>query len=166
LGTPTLQQLQHYDIVFAFDAGGLWNDPLAMGNVLADYEDGGGVVVVGDIAWYNFGHWYLEARWMFDGYSSYGLTLQNLYDYNTACITGSSHPLLAGVSNLSANDRIGVTLTSGATAIAMWTDGPPAVAYKTNNGRTAVGINAPTWFQRVILRGLGSRDSKRREMAP
>jgi hypothetical protein len=64
--TPTLQVLQQYDIVFAFDAGGVWNDPLAMGNVLADYEDGGGVVVVGDIAWYNFGHDYLEGRWMFD----------------------------------------------------------------------------------------------------
>ena len=38
--------------------------------------------------------------------------------------------------------RDGVTLASGATAVAMWTDGPPAVAFKTNNGRTAVGINA------------------------
>lgn len=67
--TPSLQMLQQYDIVFAFDASGVWNDPLAMGNVLADYEDGGGVVVVGDVAWYNFGQWYLEGRWMFDGYS-------------------------------------------------------------------------------------------------
>ena len=141
--TPPLQVLQQYDIVFAFDAGGVWNDPLAMGNVLADYEDGGGVVVVGDIAWYNFGHWYLEGRWMFDGYSPYGLTLQNLYDLNTACITDKSHPLMAGVNDLTAQNRNGVTLASEATALAIWTDGPPAVAYKTNNGRTAVGINAP-----------------------
>ncbi len=42
-----------------------------MGNVLADYEDGGGVVVVGDAAWYNYYHWYREGRWMFDGYSPY-----------------------------------------------------------------------------------------------
>jgi hypothetical protein len=141
--TPTLQVLQQYDIVFAFDAGGVWNDPLAMGNVLADYEDGGGVVVVGDIAWYNFGQWYLEGRWMFEGYSPYGLTIQNLYDFNTACITDKSHPLMAGVNDLTAQNRNGVTLASEATAVAIWTDGPPAVAYKTNNGRTAVGINAP-----------------------
>jgi hypothetical protein len=141
--TPTLQVLQQYDIVFAFDAGGVWNDPLAMGNVLADYEDGGGVVVVGDAAWYNFGQWYLEGRWMFDGYSPFGLTIQNLYDYNTACIVDKSHPLMAGVDDLSAGNRNGVTLASEATAVAIWTDGPPAVAFKTNNGRTAVGINAP-----------------------
>ena len=141
--TPTLQVLQQYDIVFAFDAGGDWNDPLVMGNVLADYEDGGGVVVVGDAAWYNYYHWYLEGRWMFDGYSPYGLTIQNLYDFNTACITDKSHPLMAGVNELTAQNRNGVTLASEATAVALWTDGPPAVAYKTNNDRMAVGINAP-----------------------
>jgi hypothetical protein len=51
-GTPTLQQLQQYDIVFAF-SNNIWNDPVAMGNVLADYEDGGGVVVVGSLSWSN-----------------------------------------------------------------------------------------------------------------
>jgi hypothetical protein len=136
--------LQQYDIVFAFDAGGDWNDPLVMGNVLADYEDGGGVVVVGDAAWYNYYHRYLEGRWMFDGYSPYGLTIQNLYDFNTACIIDKSHPLMAGVNELTAQNRNGVTLDSEATAVAIWTDGPPAVAYKTNNDRTAVGINAPS----------------------
>ena len=50
--TPTLQQLQQYDIVFAY-SGNPWNDPVAMGNVLADYEDGGGVVIVGTFAWDN-----------------------------------------------------------------------------------------------------------------
>ena len=48
--TPTLQQLQQYDIVFAYSSTYPWNDALAMGNVLADYEDGGGVVVVGTFA--------------------------------------------------------------------------------------------------------------------
>ena len=43
---PTLQQLQQYDIVFTF-SNNVWHDAVAMGNVLADYEDAGGVVVVG-----------------------------------------------------------------------------------------------------------------------
>ena len=47
--TPTLAQLQQYDIVFAYSAYP-WSDPVAMGNVLADYEDGGGVAVVGTCA--------------------------------------------------------------------------------------------------------------------
>src|SRR2546430_15069477 len=49
---------------------------------------------------------------------------------------------MQGVSSLSAFYRNGLTLTSGASSVADWTDGPPAVAYKTNNGTTAVGINA------------------------
>jgi hypothetical protein len=39
-GTPTLTQLQQYDIVFAYSAYP-WSDAIAMGNMLADYEDGG-----------------------------------------------------------------------------------------------------------------------------
>ena len=138
--TPTLQQLQQYDIVFAY-SGNPWNDPVAMGNVLADYEDGGGVVIVGTFAWDNRGTWNLAGRWMTGGYTPYNSTSQQLGN-NTANITNPSHPLMQGVSGLNASFRNGVTLTANATAVAMWTDGPPAVAFKANNGRTAVGINA------------------------
>ena len=65
-GTPTLAQLQQYDIVFGF-TGGSWNDAVAMGNALADYEDGGGVVVVGTYAWDNNGPQNLQGRWMTGG---------------------------------------------------------------------------------------------------
>ena len=68
--------------------------------------------------------------------------MQSNVSYNTANITDPSHPLMQGVSHLRAYSRTGVTLASGATPVAMWTDGPPAVAYKNNNGHTAVGINA------------------------
>ena len=140
-GTPTLQQLQQYDIVFTF-SNNIWNDAVAMGNVLADYEDAGGVVVVGNHAWANDGGWLLQGRWMTGGYSPYNPTGQFNFTLNTANIIDPSHPLMQGVSRLSALWREGVPLASGASAVAMWTDGPPAVAYKTNNGRTAVGLNA------------------------
>src|SRR6185369_13813408 len=55
-GTPTLQQLQQYEIVFAFSRYA-WSDPVVMGNMLADYEDGGGAVVVGTYAWDNQSTW-------------------------------------------------------------------------------------------------------------
>src|SRR5215470_13985495 len=131
-GTPTLQQLQQYNIVFAFSNSG-WNDAVAMGNVLADYQDGGGVVVVGTFAWDNRGPALLEGRWITGGYSPYNSTAQTNFSNNTANITNPSHALLRGVSSLSAFFRNGVTVASGASAVAMWTDGPPAVAYKTNN---------------------------------
>ena len=43
-GTPTLTQLEQYDIVVAF-SNDAYNDAVAMGNVLADYADAGGIVV-------------------------------------------------------------------------------------------------------------------------
>jgi Kelch motif protein/VCBS repeat protein len=140
-GTPTLQQLEGYSIVFAFSNNG-WNDAVAMGNVLADYQDGGGVVVVGNFAFDNRGPWLLGGRWVTGGYSPFNSTNVTNFSTNTANITQPSHALMRGVSSLSAFLRNGVTLTSGASAVAMWTDGPPAVAYKTNNGHTAVGLNA------------------------
>ena len=57
-GTPTLGQLQQYNIVYAFSNNG-WFDATAMGNVLADYEDAGGVVVVSTFALDNRGPWHL-----------------------------------------------------------------------------------------------------------
>ena len=157
-GTPTLGQLQQYDIVFAF-SNNPWADNVDMGDVLADYEDGGGVVVVGDFAW-AVGPWNLGGRWMNDGYTPYNITGDMFFSDDTANITDPSHPLMQGVSSLSAFYRTGASLASGAASVAMWTDGPSAVAYKTNNGRTAVGINAylgsnPTAFSgdwgRVIV---------------
>src|SRR4029077_8265766 len=68
-GTPTIQELQQYNIVCAF-SNDAWNDPVAMGNVLADYQDTGtGVVVVGTFAWDNRGAWNLAGRWMTGGYT-------------------------------------------------------------------------------------------------
>src|SRR5262249_32410046 len=127
--TPTLQQLQQYHIVFAFSKTP-WNNPVSMGNVLADYEDGGGVVVVGTFAWDNQSTWNLAGRWMTEGYAPFNSTSQQLLSYSTATITNPSHQLMHGVSSLRAYLRNGVTLTSGATAVATWTGGPPAVAYK------------------------------------
>jgi N-acetylneuraminic acid mutarotase/cell division septation protein DedD len=159
-GTPTLPQLGQYDIVFAF-SNNVWNDAVAMGNVLADYEDGGGIVLVATFAWDSGGGWLLQGRWITDGYSPYNSTNQQNFTCNNANITDPSHPLMQGVSSLNACFRDALTLAAGASAVAVWTDGPPAVAYKTNNGHNAVGINAYLGhlgqfsgeFGRVIVNG-------------
>src|SRR5438132_7359194 len=112
-GTPTLAQLQQYNIVFAFSNNG-WNSAVAMGDVLADYEDAGGVVVVGTFAWDSRGGWLLQGRWITGGYSPYDATSQTNFSDNTANITDPYHPLMLGVSSLSAFYRHGVTLAAGA----------------------------------------------------
>jgi hypothetical protein len=123
-GTPTLQQLQQYDIVFAF-SDRAWNDPVQMGNVLADYEDGGGVVIVGTFAWGTDDGGLMQGRWMTGGYSPYDPSGQDNFSLNIANITNPSHPLMQGVSSLAASYRNGLPLAPGASAVAMWTDGPP-----------------------------------------
>jgi len=139
--TPLLCLLKRYDIVFAF-SDTPWNDPVAMGNVLADYEDAGGIVVVGTAAWDHTGCWNLQGRWMTGGYSPYDSTYRHNFSYNTANITEPSHTLMAGISSLRAFYRNDVTLTPGAVSVADWTDGPSAVAYKAAHEHTAVGLNA------------------------
>src|ERR1043166_3025562 len=139
--TPTLAQLEQYNIVFAF-SNNAWNDATAMGNVLADYEDAGGVVVVSTFAYDNRGGWLLAGRWVTGGYSPYNSSNVTDFVTNTANITQPGNCLMQGVTNLTAFYRNGVTLTSGAVSVADWTDGPSAVAYKANNGYTAAGINA------------------------
>ncbi|MEO6456698.1 MAG: hypothetical protein ABIO92_00270, partial [Chloroflexia bacterium] len=57
-------------------------------------------------------------------------------------ITDPTHPIVQGVTTLTAFFRHTVTLATGAVSVAAWQDGPSAVAYKVNNGRTGVGINA------------------------
>ena len=64
-GTPTLAQLEQYDIVVAF-SNTAYSDAVAMGNVLADYADTGGIVVGLNFNWFGspFG---LAGRWMTGG---------------------------------------------------------------------------------------------------
>ena len=50
-GTPTLAQLQQYDIVVAF-SNTAYSNAVAMGNVLADYADTGGIVVGLNFNWF------------------------------------------------------------------------------------------------------------------
>jgi len=64
-GTPTLAQLQPYNIVVAF-SNNPYADPVAMGDVLADYADTGGIVVGLNFDWFGppFG---LDGRWITGG---------------------------------------------------------------------------------------------------
>ena len=54
VATPTLAQLQQYEIVVA-TSNSVFFDPVAMGDVLADYADTGGVVVGLNFDWFDLG---------------------------------------------------------------------------------------------------------------
>ena len=139
--TPTLAQLQPYNIVVAF-SNNPYADAVGMGNVLADYADTGGVVVGLNFDWFGppFG---LDGRWITGGYTPYNVGPTN---FSTSCLGtyDTTHPLMQGISagSLCAFFRHTLTLSPGAVSVAMYQDSQQLCAYKTNNGHTGVGINA------------------------
>ncbi len=73
-GTPTLAQLQQYQIVVPFSNFPLL-DPDTLGNNLADYVDGGGVVVQYGFSHYGPGQPYgFNGRWVSGNYNPYSYT--------------------------------------------------------------------------------------------
>ena len=144
--TASVAQLSSYDVVVAIGDCN-WLAPVAMGDNLADFQDGGGVVVAAGADWRAGVSGRLFGRWISAGYSPYAVGSSTAFAYDTVGWQDSASPLLSGIpsfqddeggSPLSAYYRDSVSLGGGAAEIARWTDGTPAVAVK---GR-AVGINA------------------------
>src|SRR3954454_20521911 len=136
--TPSLPDLQPYDEVVASDSDNP-ADTTQLGNVLADYQDQGGVVVATEFLWQSSGD-EIAGRWLTGGYSPYipaATGGSTKWRTSTLGSHDTSSPLLSGVNSLGAFYRDDITLATGATAIAQWDDGLAAVAYKGH----AVGIN-------------------------
>jgi hypothetical protein len=143
-GTPTLAQLQAYDVVAPF-SNNKFLDSVTLGNNLADYVDAGGIVVQVGFSFYGPGEEYgINGRWLSGNY--------NPYDYSTNLLLGDSftlgtfnagHPLMAGVTTLNSNFANIVALAAGATEVAAASNGNSLVAYRpVSGGHTTVGITA------------------------
>jgi hypothetical protein len=129
-GTPTLAQMQGYDVVVPW-SNFPFGDADTLGNRLADYVDNGGVVVELSFDWFSSGSYHIGGRWVTGGYSAFNLTPTN--NYSTATLGVLHVPgsqLLAGVSNLSVYYRQNSTASVGATLIADWSDTNPLLALK------------------------------------
>jgi hypothetical protein len=152
--TPLLSLLQKYDVVIVYSNTN-YASATNLGNTLANYVDGGGVVVPLAFDGFNQADRSLEGRWITDEYrpwlpaTTVTSTIQTLGAYD------ATHPLFQGVTALSAMYRISdLTPAPGATLLASWSSGSPLVAVK---GRV-VGINArlgsPEWsgdFAKLIV---------------
>ena len=140
--TPTLGQLQQYDIVVPF-GDTMFLDSRTLGNNLADYVDGGGIVVQ-----YGFSHAGpgdpagVNGRWRRDGY--------NPYDYSENLETNpfslgpfdAGHPLMAGVTTLNSNFANIVTPNPAATEVAQNNLGESLVAFRPVGAQTTIGVTA------------------------
>ena len=140
--TPTLAELKEYDLVVAF-SNDAYNDAVAMGNVLADYADAGGIVVGLAFDWLGppFG---LNGRWITGGYTPFVSPAQSFSIISCLGNYDTSHALMQGIASgsLCAFSRHFPTLSPGAVWVAMYQDHSQLCAYKTNNGHTGIGINA------------------------
>src|SRR5262249_36036270 len=123
---PTLAFLRDYNTVFTI-ANVPYGDPFALGNVLADYVDAGGGVVLTLATFIN--GWQITGRLLTDGYFPFELGSgpvgsSSLGSYNAA------HPIMQGVTAV-AGDLLGqVNVAAGADLVASWANGLPLVATK------------------------------------
>lgn len=127
--TPSLETL------LAFDSVQVWSDSTfqnatLMGNVLADYVDAGGGVVIQTFATAN-GYAPL-GRWASGGYQPMvpgGVTSGGSLTLGTVADPG--HPIMDGVSSFvggSSSYRGAGTLAAGSNLIASWSNGTPLIA--------------------------------------
>ncbi len=143
-GTPTLQQLQQYDAVMCWTNSTPANNH-AWGDVLADYVDaGGGVVVTVFANSTTTSTRFLGGRWQ----TGYEVILDQSGNASGAATLGTVldplHPVMAGVNSFdggtSAFRPSGSALEVGATLIAQWSDGRVLVAQGANPKRIDLGF--------------------------
>jgi hypothetical protein len=136
--TPSLARLQAYDVVLTWSNSHYYN-PIAMGNVLADYVDAGGKVINLMFSMGTHG-WEMQGRFMDQAYTAMnGTTLL----YQNVCLGtyDAGHPIMAGVTDVCELYRMdGTYLTAGSSEVAQWDDGLLFVAAK--DDQSVVSINA------------------------
>lgn len=133
LPTISLAALAGYDIVVTSNntrwlaSGGV--DPTVIGNLLADYIDQGGKVIVNQFV-YSYDDWKLSGRFIDQ---QYGPFIPSTTDANINTSLGQivapSHPVVAGVSTLQYSGYVqNVQVAPGATGLAKWANGEWFVA--------------------------------------
>ena len=146
--TPSLVQLQAYDAVLTWSNFSYFNGT-ALGDVLADYVDAGGGVVVAVFANSDtVANRFLGGRWQ-TGYEvilDQGATTTGTATLGTVLLP--SHPVMATVVSFSGGTSsyrpTQTALEIGSTTIAKWSDGRILVAEGSNPKRIDLGFYPPS----------------------
>ncbi|MBY0111482.1 MAG: hypothetical protein K2Y21_01570 [Phycisphaerales bacterium] len=144
---PTLEQLKKYDAVMVSN-GTFWKNRDALGNVIADYTDWGGGVVLTTFTTAGTGNSDLGGRFAgdyriiaFGGSTSGNATL--------GTIAYAEHPIVAGVASFDGGARsarpFGTALAPGGLVVASWSDGKILAATSTRrHNRADLGLYPPS----------------------
>jgi len=131
--TPILSYLQNFDVAVVWSNYQFY-DRIAMGNVLADYLDAGGGVVLGQFC---FGSgWELQGRVMTE-YSPYTSGAISFSTRNLG-INDAGHQLMRGVNALGDIYSSNVSLQNSPRVVAQYADGTPLAAYNPTMGLVAI----------------------------
>ncbi len=144
--TPTLDELQPYDVVLTWCVLDTWyryEDIYKMGDVLADYIDAGGKVIN---AMFSLDpDKGLRGRFFDENYTA----MKGGWDvWNEACLGSYDawHPFMEGITEVCDYYRLGGTsLTPGSTAVAYWSDGEILAAAKDNRTVVSLGTYVGFW---------------------
>ncbi|MFC1509730.1 LamG-like jellyroll fold domain-containing protein, partial [Candidatus Omnitrophota bacterium] len=127
---PALSDLLPYDVVIAWN-NNTWIDNNAIGDVLADYIDGGGYVIATAHCWAQ-SPWESHGRYFDNGYSPFDFAGNRIYSSVSLGSYDASHIIMHGFTTLSDNKLNNVSLSADAFQIAEWNNGAPLVGTKHN----------------------------------
>lgn len=148
ISTPTLTQLLAYQAVLVYEDYPGWQNAYALGDVLADYVDVGGGVVVAGFA--TFSNWLpLGGRWATGNYSAIISSGQN---GGTNATMGTVHDpfhlsmlLVTSFDGGPTSHRpSNATIAVGARRIVDWSDGTPLVVQGALPNRIDLGFFPPS----------------------
>jgi len=141
---PTLSDLSRYRSVLVFSDNSFNND-VAMGDVLADYVDQGGGVVVATFAYYDVSTLGIKGRLKTGGYLPFSTDSQASPGGLSLVKDLPQHPLLYNVASFdggsSSYHNSSIAITNGATLVASWNNGQPLVGAKQASPGRLVGLN-------------------------
>jgi MYXO-CTERM domain-containing protein len=142
--TPSLASMQQYDAVFVYSDTSFSNGA-AMGDVLADYMDAGGGVVMSTFCFWNTHGLAIQGRIKTAGYLPFSVAGQQSGVGLTLSVLDGSHPILDGVSSLhggsSSYHNSSLSYSSGVSQVANWSNGQPLIGEWTPTAGTIVGLN-------------------------
>ena len=162
--TPTLTQLQQYAAVLTW-SDATYTDNIGMGNVLADYVDAGGGVTLAACAFETTSYG-IDGRIATGGYLPFSRGSGLATGVNMTLVSDlPAHFLLQGISAFDGGSESfhdDISLASGATLVAHWSNGRPLVGTKEIGGHRVVGLNMwPVSSDAVSYAWLSSTDGGR-----
>ncbi|MEM2870294.1 MAG: PKD domain-containing protein [Thermoplasmata archaeon] len=149
-GTPDWATVSKYGNILVWSDWYFWygfQNGAELGDLMANYVDAGGSLVLATYAMYQYGNFYLSGRFLSENYYAIQPTQSIVYhNPSIGTIDQPGHPVMANVSNIyfPSGYTYGIYQTGvaeGAKAISHWNSGMILAAEKNIGGTDRVDIN-------------------------